>query len=661
MIDAAAEALARRILVVFPASTARTRADVQRIQVPVGRLLDAMLDRHADRLATLPDSAWLDRRHPDLPAAAAVWRDAVRAAAQVPADAWEEAVAQAARLALSHLVRPAETAAADAFADGPDRLPVPAALGRVRVFGAYGYLPEIAARYAERKGIADLDRPGLERLLRRIDRRMVEDFGADEWIALTGPLYDLLGPVATPQGAIGTGLLRALFEAKGRHEIASTLVADGYTREALHARLADVLPRSEPDAPPPAAPPPAAPPPAPPPDDARGVTGEAPTHIEDAALAEPAVSEPAVSEPAVSEPADAAPPLTTQAVETPVGAAPVDAEDEPSTTPDAEPQAPPTTAPPDSAPPAASPEALARPAEMPESAEPEPDVLDALADAPTIADAAPVSDGAAPVPAAPGSAAPQAPAPDDAEPLWKRMLRPAGATALPVGSPAADEAAPAAAVQESGPPDPGAPPANDEPLWRRFAALEAAVAPDDADGWDVEPTLAAVSGTPQEPLAEPSVEALPAPRTLAESFRAAGPEPALPPAETLAAPPVDAPPPDTTAPDAAAPGADPAAPDRGDTPPDALVVAHAAAPLDALELTVLGSGAMERREWFVGALFGGSRDDYAATLRRLADAPDWTSATQIIASDVFRKHRVNIYSEASIAFTDAVEARLDAR
>jgi hypothetical protein len=48
---------------------------------------------------------------------------------------------------------------------------------------------------------------------------------------------------------------------------------------------------------------------------------------------------------------------------------------------------------------------------------------------------------------------------------------------------------------------------------------------------------------------------------------------------------------------------------------------------------------------------------YRAVLEQLDAAPSWTAASQIIAREVFRKHHVNIYSDAAVAFTDAAEAR----
>ena len=671
MIDPAAEALARRILVVFPPSTARTRADVDRVPVPVGRLLGAELDARADRFAALPVSDWLDRDDARLADARPAWREAVRAAARFPADVWEEAVAQAARLAVSHLVRPAETAAADAFADadGLAELPIGAALARVRVFGAYGYLPEIAARYAERKGIGEIDRPGLERLLRRIDRRMVEDFGPDEWTALTGPLYDLLGPVSSPEDSVGVGLLRALFEAKGRHEIARTLISDAYTQSALHAHLRAVMPRPDPpaadaaDASATPAPPPE-PDVAPEPDAPHGTeleldeTDAADPELTASAGDEPAGDVSTTDAPAGDEPAAEpfepelphAPELErmelsetddAHAETAPPAAHVLDAylEDEPAepSTPALAPEREAGASEPSAAEPSAAELGTAEPAPAEDAlGGPDPDAELAADSAPDgRAETATQSSDSSDEPLAPppsGDAPADAPASEadapaaDDEPLWKRMLQPPEARPDADRSPASTPDPDVAGAPELSdeplvaPPElPVAEAAAAEPLWRRFAEPEPIPEPDDEDGWAVAPTLAA---TPAAPLPDGPLP----PQTLADTF--AVPD-ALPPSGSKTVSPEDG------------------SPENGS--------------LDATERAVLGPGPDDRREWFVNSLFESSVEAYESTLQALATAASWTEATQIIASEVFRKHRVNIYSEAAIAFTDAVEAQINAR
>lgn len=79
--------------------------------------------------------------------------------------------------------------------------------------------------------------------------------------------------------------------------------------------------------------------------------------------------------------------------------------------------------------------------------------------------------------------------------------------------------------------------------------------------------------------------------------------------------------------------------------------------LDALEQKALGVSNPPHRAVYVRQLFGGDQSAYRRVLRRLADADSWGEASQIIASDIFRKHKVNIYSDAAVHFTNAVESR----
>lgn len=96
-------------------------------------------------------------------------------------------------------------------------------------------------------------------------------------------------------------------------------------------------------------------------------------------------------------------------------------------------------------------------------------------------------------------------------------------------------------------------------------------------------------------------------------------------------------------------------------PASEAAASEAAASLEPLERAVLGDRGPSNRDLFVRELFGGSHDDYRQTLRRLREAPNWTRASQIIAQDVFRAHRVNIYSEPAVLFTNAVEDRFRQR
>ena len=77
--------------------------------------------------------------------------------------------------------------------------------------------------------------------------------------------------------------------------------------------------------------------------------------------------------------------------------------------------------------------------------------------------------------------------------------------------------------------------------------------------------------------------------------------------------------------------------------------------LSALEREVFGSTPPKRTE-YIQKLFQGDEDAYRQTLERLRATESWSTASQIIASEVFREYQVNIYSDAAVHFTNAVEA-----
>lgn len=79
--------------------------------------------------------------------------------------------------------------------------------------------------------------------------------------------------------------------------------------------------------------------------------------------------------------------------------------------------------------------------------------------------------------------------------------------------------------------------------------------------------------------------------------------------------------------------------------------------LEALEQAALGVSNPPHRAVYVRQLFDGDETNYRQVLRRLANADSWGEASQIIASDIFRAHKVNIYSDAAVHFTNAVESR----
>ena len=474
-VEATADALARRALDALPATVGRS--DLAPLAPPLGRLLEARLAAAVDQAT--PDSPWVHGDRVD--AARAALREAAQDAVRIPEAEREAEVRQAAHRALSHLVRPADTLAAVAFEGQAGPLPVDVVLGRIRAFGPYPYLPQIAERYAERKGLGHIDRPGLERLLRRIDRRMVSTFGADDWLALLAPLVEWVGPAGSPPGSVPASLLRPLFLAKGADELHDALdEVDAVDAETLRELLADVLPAPSETAPEATLETPAAAPPEPPgAQDAEAAPPEPePPSADD--RPRPGADRQSGGEPDDGPPEpEHRPPVIGSRYGSP----------EFERDPESEVLGPPRPVEgvrPDAGVHEAAPmetvrEAVAEPVPTPPAAPPVP-VLDLAA--PGEPPAPPDEPAQAAEPTAPADGAPgPGPDPDD-EPLWMRLARARGAEAP----------APAAESDE------------DTPLWKRFAQSDLAERLPDPE------PPAPLAGSPGGPDSTPTGEA-PAPRT----------------------------------------------------------------------------------------------------------------------------------------------------
>ena len=75
-----------------------------------------------------------------------------------------------------------------------------------------------------------------------------------------------------------------------------------------------------------------------------------------------------------------------------------------------------------------------------------------------------------------------------------------------------------------------------------------------------------------------------------------------------------------------------------------------------LEFSVLGS-AVDLRSRFIRELFMDSEEEYVDVIGQLHAIADWPEASRILADNVFRRYKIDIFSETAVAFTNAVEER----
>lgn len=76
--------------------------------------------------------------------------------------------------------------------------------------------------------------------------------------------------------------------------------------------------------------------------------------------------------------------------------------------------------------------------------------------------------------------------------------------------------------------------------------------------------------------------------------------------------------------------------------------------LESLEKDLLGDRAANRSR-YVRILFNGDTDSYAETLAMLSEVSSWDQASKILSRRVFRRYQVDIYGDAAVEFTDALE------
>jgi hypothetical protein len=79
--------------------------------------------------------------------------------------------------------------------------------------------------------------------------------------------------------------------------------------------------------------------------------------------------------------------------------------------------------------------------------------------------------------------------------------------------------------------------------------------------------------------------------------------------------------------------------------------------VNPIEERVMGRLNAVQRAWYINHLFASDRTRWAVVMELLAGAGDWEEASEIIATEVFERHGVDIYSRPAVDFTNAVEAR----
>ena len=251
-----ADALTERLRQALPANQAYAPADwnVDAMPSPVRHYLRHLLRHHRDREARRLRRArtnWVHYDHPEMEQATHAFLDAVEDHLQVPREEWTDTLQTAVRRTSDYLVRPVPTLRAFVFEDPPEPVPVSKIQWRMRFFEPYAYLRNAVEAYAEKRDQDAFEPDGFERLLRRVDERMTDDFDTERWLRLLDPLFET-AQRATDRKALPLPLLRTFFEEKNASRIADRLTAREHEQEAeaidpdALRRLLDTAPTTPP-------------------------------------------------------------------------------------------------------------------------------------------------------------------------------------------------------------------------------------------------------------------------------------------------------------------------------------------------------------------------------------------------------------------------------
>jgi hypothetical protein len=650
MSSSLADPLYERLIRAFPADCPYTREDWigDPMPRPVQHFLVQMLRhqcRHEARRLKEARTGWVAYDHPEMERATRRFVTAVEEHMQVPRTEWEGALRQATHHVTAYLVRPVPVLTRFAFGDRTKALGVDQILWRMKFFGPYAYLREAVQAFADERGVDSFPRERYERFLYRIDERVTASYNADRWLRLLDPLFTI-AKTAADRRALPVETLRAFFAEKKADAIEEQLTA--YASQGRRQVDPDTLYRllrggeatasggraSEgPATAPPAGGAPAEP--APPP---RGDEPPAQT---------PPAEHPSspASDPAPGEPGGSGPPS-----ESDDRSSGIDWPDEAPDPPTEAPREAPTSRPSEATPGASTEPTSARgdgeeEAGSGEEASPPPATEGDRGEGPRPGESGsengrpkddrsgrPEGDRQKGDPATPGQGLHD-----------RRESAGGGGNVWGVAGPArpatgdgdAEGGATGSSSDTSDDDAGGAADGNESaPLWKRFqqgGGGEQGMkrGGERADGGGSEPLWArfkagrsAPSGTPSDAASDAASDGDPN----AERGGASGGE-------------------EDGSASRRAGGREAGGPSSGN------------GNLEALEREILGTADPSHRSVYVRQLFDGAADEYRAVLRRLRTADSWSEASDIIAEDVFRSHKVNIYSDAAVQFTNAVENR----
>ncbi len=162
---------------------------------------------------SMPDQTWLN---PDADSIVEAWDDlknAIKQELRVPSGMMREVLKKSVRDCIELTVQPKRAIGKQLFENNQE-LDIAQITERASAITVNRYLVWSLIRYMEKKEKTLIDRKQAERILEKIDEKVVENYHPLNWLALVKPLYELCGP------KVPTNLLRLFFEDKKQNPAA---------------------------------------------------------------------------------------------------------------------------------------------------------------------------------------------------------------------------------------------------------------------------------------------------------------------------------------------------------------------------------------------------------------------------------------------------------